>query len=64
MTAYQFSQMLKKAVSFVGLDTKTFKSHSLRIGCATYLYMKGKSEDEIKLMGRWKSNAYKSYIRI
>lgn len=64
MTTYQFSQMLKKCIQFLGIDTLTFKSHSLRIGCATYLHMKGKSEEEIKTMGRWKSTAYKSYIRI
>ena len=31
LTAYQFAQMLIS----VGIDTNTFKSHSLRIGCAT-----------------------------
>ena len=64
LTAYQFSQMLKKCVKFLGIDTSTFKSHSFRIGCASDLFVRGKTEDEIKEIGRWKSNAYKSYIRI
>lgn len=64
LTAYQFSQMLNKCISQLGIDTNTFKSHSLRIGCATYMFMKGKSEQNIREKGRWKSDAYKSYIRI
>lgn len=64
LTAYQFAQMLKKCISQLGIDTNTFKSHSLRIGCATYMYIKGKSEQNIREKGRWKSDAYKSYIRI
>jgi hypothetical protein len=40
LTAYQFAQMLIS----VGIDTNTFKSHFLRIGCATYMYIKGKSD--------------------
>jgi len=35
LTAYQFAQMLKKCISQLGIDTNTFKSHSLRIDCAT-----------------------------
>ena len=54
----------KKCISQLGIDTNTFKSHSLRIGCATYMYIKGKSEQTIREKGRWKSDAYKSYIRI
>ncbi|XP_061196930.1 uncharacterized protein LOC133205188 isoform X2 [Saccostrea echinata] len=63
MTYYQFNQVLKKVLSFLKLDTSTFKSHSFRIGAATSLYMQGTPEQEIKTMGRWKSNAFKSYVR-
>ncbi|XP_062616410.1 uncharacterized protein LOC134278099 [Saccostrea cucullata] len=63
LTYYQFNQILKKALSFLKLDISTFKSHSFRIGAATSLYMQGTPEQEIKTMGRWKSNAFKSYVR-
>ena len=63
ITAYQFSAILHKALKFLEIDTKTFKTHSFRIGAATFLYMKGCSEDDIKSNGRWVSNAYQSYIR-
>jgi len=64
LTAYQFAQMLKKCISQLGIDTNTFKSHSLRIGCATYMYIKRNSEQTIREKGRGKSDAYQSYIRI
>ena len=38
--------------------------HSMRIGAATNAAMRGVSSSKIKLMGRWKSSAYLSYIRI
>ena len=63
LTSYQFSKILQKAVAFLGIDTKTFKSHSLRIGHATHLANIGASDSEIMQKGRWKSNAYRSYIR-
>ena len=63
VTAYQFNAILKKVLEFSGIQNKFYKSHSFRIGGATYLFGEGKSEDEIKSLGRWKSNAYKSYIR-
>lgn len=63
LTRYQFSAMLSKALKHAGVEFKRFKSHSFRIGGATALSMAGHSIEEIKNIGRWKSNAYKSYIR-
>lgn len=63
LTYYQFNQVLKKSLSFFRLDVTTFKSHSFRIGAATYLYMQGAPEQEIKAKGRWHSNAFESYIQ-
>lgn len=64
LTSYQFTAILTRSIKFIGLDTSVFKSHSFRIGGATHLYQKGVPEEEIKLKGRWKSNAMYSYIRI
>ncbi len=38
--------------------------HSFRIGAATWAAMNGASDNVIKRMGRWSSDAFKAYIRI
>ena len=63
LTRYQFSAVLKKATMALSLSAGTFKTHSFRIGRATQLAIEGVSEDKIRVMGRWKSDAYKTYIR-
>ena len=63
VTVYQFNSVLKKVLELSGIQNKRYKSHSFRIGGASLLFLEGKSEEEIKSLGRWKSNAYKSYIR-
>ena len=65
ITRYQFSDILKKAISFTDIPGKhLFKSHSFRIGAATTAHMHGLSDEEIQVMGRWRSNAFKTYIRL
>jgi hypothetical protein len=63
ITVFQFSSMLHKALRFLDIDTTTFKSHSFRIGAATHFLMSGVQESEIQIRGRWRSNAYKTYLR-
>ena len=64
LTRYQFSAMLNKTLKCSGIaDASSYKAHSFRIGAASALFMAGYSEDTIKTIGRWKSVAYKSYIR-
>ena len=64
LTRYQFTAVLRRALDFVGLNDDRFTSHSFRIGAATSAAMAGVAEDSIKVMGRWKSGAYRRYIRI
>lgn len=60
-----FNTALKRAVEFIGYDSKLYKSHSFRVGAATRAVDLGFSEVEIQHMGRWGSNsAYKNYVRI
>ena len=59
----QFSAMLIKSLKYAGIESSKYKSHSFRIGATTALSMAGYPIDEIKNLGRWKSTAYKSYIR-
>jgi len=47
----------------VGLDTKHYNTHSFRIGAATSAESAGLTESQIKSMGRWKSDAYRHYIK-
>lgn len=63
LTKYQFSSMLNKTITLAGFGESGYKSHSFRIGAATALSMAGFSDERIKEFGRWKSSAFKSYIR-
>ena len=58
-----FTSKLKDCISFCGLDPKVFKSHSFRMGGASFLASIGKSDLQIQLLGRWSSNSFLRYIR-
>jgi len=58
-----FLTNLKHTLSFCGLDPTLYKSHSFRIGGASYYAELGLSDEQIRLIGRWKSNAFRKYIR-
>lgn len=59
-----FTQNLNNSLTFCGLDTKRYQSHSFRIGAATAAADLGASDIQIQNMGRWKSTAFKKYIRV
>ena len=59
----QFTQQLQQALNFCGLDSTKYKSHSFRIGAASLAAEKGLSDAQIRHLGRWKSDAFKLYIR-
>lgn len=59
-----FTSRLQTLLGYLKYNTKVYKSHSFRIGAATSAIAKGISSDQVKVMGRWKSDAYKSYIRV
>lgn len=59
-----FCQQLSKALKYAGLDPGNYKAHSFQIGAATTAADSGMSETQIQAMGRWKSTAFKRYIRI
>ena len=59
----QFTQKPTQALNFCGLDSIKYKSHSFRIGAASLTAEKGLSDAQIRHLGRWKSNAFKLYIR-
>ena len=61
---YHVSDILWRAISFIGLDNRHFKCHSLRIGTATGLIAQGVPDEQVQRIGRWKSSAFKRYIQI
>ena len=57
----QFAQQLQQALNFCGLDSTKYKSHSFRIGAASLAAEQ--SDAQLRHLGRWKSDAFKLYIR-
>ena len=58
-----FTRQLKGALAFCDLDCSRYKSHSFRIGAASLAAENGMSDAQIRGLGRWKSDAFKLYIR-
>jgi hypothetical protein len=59
----QFVRMLQKTLSHIGLSGGCYKSHNFRIGACCHAMEQEKSETQIRLLGRWHSNACLRYIR-
>ena len=59
-----FSSQLLRACHLCGLDPSRYKGHSFRIGAASYAADRGFSDAQIRMLGRWKSNAFLRYIRV
>ncbi len=65
VTDSNFRGVLSKALQFLQIPCQNVKSHSFRIGGATYMYSLGFSDDQIRKAGRWSLNSvcFKCYIR-
>ena len=63
VTRAEFTNALNKSIDFLGISRTFYKSHSFRIGAASHFAQLGMSDAQIRHMGRWTSNAFKSYIR-
>ena len=55
---------LQAALRKSGLDDKLFNGHSFRIGAATTAAQRGLEDSLIQTLGRWRSDAYKLYIKL
>ena len=64
LTRDQFVRMVKKALSAANIDSSVYSGHSFRIGAASAAAAAGVPAHFIKMLGRWESEAYHSYIRI
>lgn len=58
-----FCSKLKIVLDLVGEQNAHFSSHSFRIGAATHWANEGKSDLQIRRLGRWRSDAMLRYIR-
>ena len=54
---------VRDALSASGLDASKYSGHSFRSGAATTALEAGISDAAIQMLGRWKSDAYKRYIK-
>lgn len=59
-----FTDLLSQAIKFSGLNPSRYKGHSFRIGAASHAAERGMSDAQIRILGRWKSNAFQKYIRV
>ena len=59
----QFSDTLKNCLAFREIPANHYNTHSFRIGRATQMASDEYSDPFIKSVGRWKSAAFKKYIR-
>lgn len=63
LSKYALNSKIKQLVSAVGLDPKCYSSHSLRAGIVCTGNKLGLSQDQLAMLGNWRSDAYKQYIR-
>jgi hypothetical protein len=59
-----FSLVLGRVALAAGSGRSHIRPHSFRIGATTTACANGVPEEVIKRLGRWKSDAYKRYIKI
>lgn len=63
LTRSSLTGNLRALLSVCGIDSSNYSSHSFRIGAATTAGAAGLPDWLIKVLGRWKSNAYQAYIQ-
>ena len=55
---------LQDALQRAGLDESAYNGHSFRSGAATTAAQRGLQDSLIQTLGRWRSDAYKIYIKL
>ena len=63
LTRQIFATALDSLLTEPQLDPGEFNTHSFQVGAATSAKEANISDMHIKMLGRWKSDAYQCYIR-
>ena len=63
LSRYQFTAVLRACIRQAHLPPEQFGIHSFRIGAATHAFEEGLPTSDIMAVGRWRSAAFKAYIR-
>ncbi len=61
--AQQVSKVLHKALLWIGENPHLYSTHSFRVGRCTDLAKNGTSHTQLRIAGRWHSDAFLKYIR-
>lgn len=65
VSRHLFQSQLKRCLQAAKINSSNIKTHSFRIGAATEAVTSlGLPDHEIQRLGRWGSNAFRSYIRV
>ena len=64
LTRTQFVTEVRRAQSEAGLPAQNYAGHSFRIGAATTAATLGVEDSTIQTLGRRKSNAFLTYIKL
>lgn len=63
LTRTRFAAMVAECLQQAKIDSRGYSTHSFRIGVATSAKDAGISDVHIKMLGRWKSEAYQLYVK-
>ena len=64
LTRAQLVMNVQAALRTAGVDSAGYTGHSFHIGAATTAAQQGLEDSLIQTLGRWRSDAYKVYIRL
>lgn len=64
LTKNKFTSSFRNILQRAGIDSLQYSGHSFRIGAASTAAANGVEDSLIQTLGRWKSSAYLTYVRI
>ena len=63
LTRSRLVEQLHHSLKRANISTTGYSDHSFRIGAATTAAARGLEDSTIRMLGRWESSAYHTYIR-
>ena len=64
LTKSKFTSEFRRLLNQAGIDSTSYAGHSFRVGAASTAASAGIEDSLIQTLGRWKSNAYLTYVRL